>query len=232
LPSPEGARYHRGVELGEITRNARELLASLPPQVTLVAAGKSRSPEQLRAAVEGGITAIGHNYVQEAELSVAALGSAARWHFIGHLQGNKAKKAAALFDCVETVDTLRLGQALERACAERGKILPVLIEINIDAEENKAGARPEEAEALIRALAALPHLRVEGLMTMGKWTDDPEDNRPAFRRTRALFEALSKLAIPGADLRHLSMGMSDSYRVAIEEGATRVRIGTRLFGPR
>ncbi|NMB77059.1 MAG: YggS family pyridoxal phosphate-dependent enzyme [Myxococcales bacterium] len=220
------------MELSAITENARRLLREIPAGVTLVAAGKSRTPAELAAAAEGGVVAIGHNYVQEAQRSVAALGARVRWHLIGHLQRNKAKLAAGLFDCVETIDSVRLGEALERAAAAAGRVLPVLIEVNIDDEPGKSGARPEEVPALARALASLSHLRLEGLMTMGRLADDPEESRGSFRRARALFEELRRASVPGAAMRCLSMGMSGSYRVAIEEGATEVRIGTALFGSR
>ncbi len=222
----------RAMELSAITENARRLLRELPTGVTLVAAGKGRTPEELAAAIEGGITAIGHNYVQEAQRSISALGARVRWHLIGHLQRNKAKLAAGLFDCVETVDSVRLGESLAQAAAAAGRVLPVLIEVNIDDEPGKSGARPEDVLALAQALARHSHLRLDGLMTMGRLADDPEESRPSFRRARALFEELRRASIPGAAVRCLSMGMSGSFRVAIEEGATQVRIGTALFGPR
>lgn len=215
-----------------ITRNVQKTIAELPDTVTLVAAGKTRTPAQLQAAIAGGVNIIGHNYIQEAEASIEALGRTVRWHFIGHLQRNKAKKAAALFDMVETVDKLSLGQALDRACKDLGKKLPILIEVNSGEEDNKAGCLPEHVPALARELSALENLSLEGLMTMGPWLDDPEDMRPYFRLTRELFDELAAASIAGTHMRHLSMGMSDSYRVAIEEGASLVRIGTALFGSR
>ena len=188
--------------------------------------------DELRAAVAGGVTIIGHNYVQEAERSIAALGRVVKWHCIGHLQRNKAKKAAALFDMIETIDSRRIAVAVDRACASMNKVMPVLIEVNSAEEESKDGVAPVQVEALIRELVDLEHIRVEGLMTMGPFSEDPEDSRPGFQRTKALFDHLAGLDLPGVGMRHLSMGMSDSYQVAIEEGATMIRIGTRLFGPR
>lgn len=220
------------MELSIIAENARRLLREIPAGVTLIAAGKGRTPEELAAAVDAGITAIGHNYVQEAQRSIAALGARVRWHLIGHLQRNKAKLAARLFDCIETVDSARLAEALEQAAAAAGRVLPVLVEVNIDDEPGKSGARPEEVPALAQVLARHAHLRLEGLMTMGRLSENAEDSRASFRRARALFEQLRRDGIPGVEMRHLSMGMSGSYRVAIEEGATQVRIGTALFGPR
>jgi len=215
-----------------VRQNTKELLASLPQGVTLVAAGKTRSPEELRAAIEAGVRIIGHNYVQEAERCIEALGREIRWHCIGHLQRKKAKKAAQLFDMIETVDSKRIGAALDQACAAAGKVMPILIEVNSAEEDNKYGVPPAEVAALVKELAALDHLKVEGLMTMGPWTEDPEEVRPYLRRTKELFDQMSEMRIPDVTMQHLSMGMSDSYLVAIEEGATMVRIGTRLFGPR
>jgi pyridoxal phosphate enzyme (YggS family) len=215
-----------------VRKNTKELLASLPEGVTLVAAGKTRSPEELRAAVEAGVRIIGHNYVQEAERCIEALGREIRWHCIGHLQRNKARKAAQLFDMIETVDSMKIAAALDKACRVLGKVMPVLIEVNSAEEDNKSGALPADVAALVKELAALEHLKVEGLMTMGPWTEDPEEVRPYLRRTKELFDQLSEKDIPNVTMRHLSMGMSDSYLVAIEEGASMVRIGTRLFGPR
>jgi len=215
-----------------IKTNVSRVIASLPAGVTLVAAGKTRTPEQLRAAVDGGVSVIGHNYVQEAEASISALGRQVRWHFIGHLQRNKARKAVELFDMIETLDSVRLARALDRACAEANRVMPVLIEVNSGEEDSKAGAMPDRVQALARELSGFEHLRLQGLMTMGPWLADPAQMRPCFRLTRELFDALSLAGIEGAEMKYLSMGMSDSYRVAIEEGANLVRIGTALFGPR
>ncbi len=220
------------MNLTEISHNARELIATLPSGVTLIAAGKTRSIEEQRAAVEAGVTIIGHNYVQEAETAISALGRSVAWHLIGHLQRNKAKKAAAIFDAIETVDSLRLGQALQDACAALGKRMPILIEVNSGNEPNKAGVPPDQVEQLAAALAQFPNLGVEGLMTMGPLSDNPEDSRPYFRLTAELFGTLRRAPPPGVAIKILSMGMSDSYQIAIEEGSTHVRLGSRLFGPR
>ncbi|MBN2493311.1 MAG: YggS family pyridoxal phosphate-dependent enzyme [Deltaproteobacteria bacterium] len=216
-----------------IREHVRLVLAELPSGVSLVAAGKTRSPDELHAAIEAGVEIVGHNYVQEARASIAALGrEAAAWHMIGHLQRNKAREAVELFDLVETLDSLRLARALDKACAQAGRELPVLIEVNSGLEPDKHGAHPDEVEKLARELADFPSLRLEGLMTMGPFLDSPEQMRPYFRLCAELYRHLESLDMPGAALRTLSMGMSDSYRVAIEEGANLVRIGTRLFGPR
>lgn len=215
-----------------IKENVAAVLKELPAGVTLVAAAKTRTPREILEAVEAGVTVVGHNYVQEAERAVQVVGRAVRWHMIGHLQSNKAKKAAAVFDMVETVDSLKLARVLDRACREMGRVMPVLIEINIAEEEQKTGVMPGDVIAVARDMARLSHVSVRGLMTMGPFVGEPEMLRPYFRRARELFDALAEEAPSGVSMECLSMGMSDSYRVAVQEGSTMVRLGTALFGPR
>jgi PLP dependent protein len=215
-----------------IRENVRAVLKELPPHVILVAAAKSRTPEEVREAVEAGVPVIGENYVQEAAAAQAVIERAVKWHFIGHLQTNKVKKAVEIFDLIETVDSPKLGQEIDKRCRDRGQTMPILIEINSGREPQKSGVMPEDAEALVRKLSGLPNIKVEGLMTMGPETGDPEDSRSYFRLTRELYDRLRGLSIPGAAMTWLSMGMSHSYRVAVEEGANMVRLGTVLFGPR
>ncbi len=215
-----------------IKDNVTAILRQLPPGVELVAAAKTRTASEILQALEAGVGIIGQNYVQEAADVFPAIGGRARWHFIGHLQTNKVKKAVELFDLIETVDSIDLGREIDKRSAAAGKTMNVLVEINSGREPQKAGVLPEDAEPLVRSLAVLPHLRVLGLMTMGPFEGDPEDSRPYFKETRRVRDALKALAIPGAEMRHLSMGMSNSWRVAIEEGSTLVRVGTGIFGPR
>jgi len=215
-----------------IGERVRTLLAELPSHVELAAAAKSRSPQEVVEAVAAGVKIIGENYVQEAEAAQAVLGRSVQWHFIGHLQTNKVKKAVEIFDLIETVDSRKLGREIDKRCRGRGRVMPVLIEINSGREPQKFGVMPEEAEALIRDLAPLPNIRVEGLMTMGPETGEAEDSRPYFRVAKELFDRIAGLAIPGVAMTRLSMGMSHSYRIAVEEGANIVRLGTILFGPR
>lgn len=151
---------------------------------------------------------------------------------IGHLQRNKVKTAVGLFDLIETVDSWRLAEALDRRCAVVGKVMPVLVEVNSGQEAGKTGVLPEDVDGLMQRLNALQHIRVQGLMTMGPRFGDPEQARPYFRATRAAFERISAWNLSGVTMRYLSMGMSNSYRVAIEEGANMVRIGTKIFGRR
>lgn len=215
-----------------ITENVKRILEELPGGVQLVAAAKTRTPGEIVEALDAGVKIIGQNYVQEAEAAYDAVGDRARWHFIGHLQRNKVKKAVRLFDMIETVDSLELAGEIDRRASQNGRNLPILIEINSGREPQKFGVFPEEAEALVGQIAPLAHVRVQGVMTMGPFMGDPEDARPFFVETRHVFEHLGTCTIPGVEMKFLSMGMTNSYRVAIEEGANLVRIGTKIFGPR
>jgi len=214
-------------------------MAPLPKGVLLVGAAKMRSPDEARAAIEAGLQAIGHNYVQQAEVMRQALREwearterRVRWHLIGHLQRNKAGKAVTLFDMIETIDSLRIARAVDRHCAAAGKVMPGLIEINSGRESNKSGVPPDEAAQLAREIALLPNIQIQGLMTMGPRFGEPEEARPYFRLTKELFDDLSSADLGDGEMRYLSMGMSNSYKIAIEEGANIVRIGTKLFGAR
>lgn len=215
-----------------IGENVRRILRELPPGVRLVGAAKTRTPEEILEAVEAGLEIIGENYVQEAEAAFAVIGKRVTWHCIGHLQRNKVKKAVSVFDMIETVDSLKLAREIDKVCGKLDKIMPVLIEINSGEEEQKAGISPSQAASLIKEIAALERVRVQGLMTMGPYTGDPEEARPYFQITRKLFREIADLKIPGVEMKYLSMGMSNSYKVALEEGANLVRIGTRIFGER
>jgi pyridoxal phosphate enzyme (YggS family) len=215
-----------------IRERVQEILRELPAGVRLLGAAKTRTPEEILEAVEAGLTLIGENYVQEAERAAATVGKRAEWHMIGHLQTNKVKKAVKVFDVIETVDSVRLAAEIDRCCQKIGKVMPVLIEINSGEEGQKAGVMPDQAADLIREISALKHVRVMGLMTLGPLSGDPEEARPYFRKTKEILEQVKALAIPGVEMEVLSMGMSDSYRIAIEEGANLVRVGTGIFGER
>jgi len=215
-----------------IKENVKQILESLPPGVQLVAAAKTRTPDEVLEAIHAGIAIIGHNYVQEAEAAFKAIGHKARWHMIGHLQSNKAKKAVRIFDMIETVDSFKLARAIDTACRYINRSMPILIEINSGEELQKAGVLPQDAMSVMREIADLENVGIMGLMTMGPFTGNPEDARPYFKKTRAIFEDVEKARIPRVEMRYLSMGMSNSYRVAIEEGANMVRIGTKIFGER
>jgi pyridoxal phosphate enzyme (YggS family) len=217
---------------GAIKRNVRQLLSELPDGVQLVAAAKTRSPQEILEAIEAGIKIIGENYVQEAEKAYKVVGHKARWHFIGHLQKNKVKKAVEIFDMIETVDSVDIASEIDKRCTQISKTMPVLVEINSSREEQKAGVYPENAEKLITGVAALKNIRVMGLMTMGPSSANAEDTRPCFAETRKIFNRIKKLNLPQVEMKYLSMGMTDSYRTAIEEGANIIRIGSKIFGER
>ena len=213
-----------------IAAKVKRILETLPTDVILVAAAKARTPGEVEAALRAGVTYVGHNYVQEAERMIPAIIEKVRWHMIGHLQKNKVKKAVRLFDMIETLDSWPLAKLIERRCAAIGKTMPVLVEVNSGREASKTGVLPEEVDDLVRRVSDLQHIRVQGLMTMGPRFGNPEDARPYFRATKEAFDRLKRANLPKIEMRYLSMGMSNSYQVAIEEGANMVRLGTVLFG--
>lgn len=201
-----------------------------PTEVTVVAVSKSQPPEAIRAAAELGQMLFGENRVQEAKAKIPLSPERARWHMIGHLQSNKARDAVALFAMIQSVDSLALAQELEKWADKQAKTMAILLEVNIAGESSKFGYRPEAVLRELGQINALRHLELRGLMTIAPWTTDPEKVRPVFRRLRELKTECEQAL--GAPLEHLSMGMSGDFEVAIEEGATMVRIGTALFGPR
>ena len=198
----------------------------------MVAAAKSRSPQEVLEAIQSGIKIFGENYVQEAERAYQVVGNKVKWHFIGHLQKNKVKKAVKLFDMIETVDSAEIARELDKRCKQIGKAMPVLVEINSGREEQKTGVLPENTEQLIKEISSLQNIKVMGLMTMGPRFGNPEDSRPYFIETKKVFEQVKRLNLPNMEMRCLSMGMTNSYKVALEEGANMVRIGTKIFGKR
>jgi pyridoxal phosphate enzyme (YggS family) len=200
-------------------------------EVRLVAAGKSQPAESIGELLEAGITAFGENYVQEAERKILAY-PRAEWHLIGKLQRNKVKKAVSLFAWIQTVDSLALLAEISRRAGEAGKVLPVLVEVNLEGEGTKAGVSPGELPALVDAAPGLPGIRLKGLMAIPPWTADPGESRPHFIRMREILAECVSRGGAGAGMTELSMGMSNDYEAAIEEGATMVRVGTALFGSR
>ncbi len=218
--------------MSNIRENVSRILRELPEGVELVAAAKSRQPEEVLEAVEAGVRIIGENYVQEAEKAYEAIGSRAEWHFIGQLQKNKVKKAVRLFDMIETVDSVEIAGEIDKRCTQSNKIMPVLVEVNSGREVQKSGVLPENTEQMVREISGYTNIRVMGLMTMGPASGNPEDSRPHFIETKRIFERIKRLNLPGIEMKYLSMGMTNSYRIAIEEGANVVRLGTILFGER
>ena len=204
-----------------------------PRSVRLVAVSKTVSAERVRQAVAAGVDTLGENYIQEARGKIDALAALpVAWHFIGHLQTNKAQYAVRLFEMIHTVDTLKLATEFDRQAANAGKTQRVLVQVNVSGEATKSGASEVEAGRLVAEIAKLPHLSLEGLMTMPPFFDQPEKARPYFRDLRRLRDEIRQRDLPGVDLRELSMGMTGDFEVAIAEGATLVRIGTAIFGER
>ncbi len=207
-----------------------------PDAITLMAVTKTFPPQRIREAYEAGLRVFGENRVQEFAGKLDALRDlpAAEWHLIGHLQSNKATKAAEMFDAVDSVDSVRLAERLHAAAEQLGKTLPVLIEINVGGEEAKSGVAPnsEELEQILLGAARWKNLPIRGLMTVPPYADDPERARPFFRRLRAIHEEIVARHLPGVSMDVLSMGMSHDFEVAIEEGSTCVRVGTAIFGER
>jgi hypothetical protein len=199
--------------------------------ICLVAASKTVDVERVRAAIEAGVTIFGENYVQEAMKKVEAIERPVSWHFIGHLQKNKAKYAVQLFRMIHSVDSIALAEELNRRAGRVRREIEVLVEVNLSGEASKWGVNEEETMALIHGLTGLGNLTFRGLMTMPPFFDDPELSRPYFVRLRTLAERIMKEGVHSGPL-DLSMGMSNDFLIAIEEGATLVRVGTAIFGPR
>jgi len=203
-----------------------------PSEVRLMGVTKTVGDDRILQAIEAGIDIIGENYVQEAKRKIELMGKSVEWHFIGHLQSNKARYAVRLFDMIHSVNRVSLAEELNRRAAAAGLVCRVLVEVNLAGEESKSGAPPEEAPGLVRAVSQLANLSVRGLMTMAPWYEDPEKARPCFAGLRGLRDRIDAEKIPNVTLRELSMGMTDDFEVAVEEGSTIVRIGRAIFGER
>ena len=226
-------------QLAENIAHVRETIASAVAragrdlsEVTLVAVSKTKPVELVQMAYNLGVTDFGENRVQEALPKIDQFHpTEVRWHLIGHLQSNKASKVVGPFACIHSVDTLHLARLLQRHAEEQSTRLPILLQVNVAGEASKEGIAPGEAVELARQITALPALEVVGLMTIAPLVDNPEDARPVFRELRRLRDRL-RVEVPGNPWEHLSMGMTDDYSVAIEEGATIVRVGRAIFGQR
>jgi PLP dependent protein len=206
-------------------------------EITLVAVSKTVPAARIHDAIEAGVRMLGESRVQEAaakiqELSAISAERKVQWHLIGHLQSNKARRAVELFDAIHSVDDLKLAERLDHLAAESGKRLPIFIEINLGGEESKTGVAPDEALPLCEQVGKLPSLELKGLMAVPPFSDNPEEARPFFRRLRRLRDEAQRSGAVGGSFNDLSMGMSDDFEIAIEEGATFIRIGTALFGAR
>jgi hypothetical protein len=220
----------RFVAVNERIARACERARRRRDEVRLVAVSKRHPPEQVAAVADCGQTLFGESRVQEAEAKIPMCPEGLDWHFIGHLQRNKVRRTVPLFSMIHSVDSLRLLEAVDGACAECGRVMPVCLEVNVSGEPSKFGIEPEVLRELLEEASGLHHVDVTGLMTMAPWSDDTEKARPHFRRLRQLKERSE--AEWNFPLGELSMGMSNDFEVAIEEGATLIRVGTDLFGER
>jgi len=201
-----------------------------PDAVTLLAVTKGMPPEIVREAADAGLMLFGENKVQEARAKIPLCPGRLRWHLIGHLQSNKCRDAVAAFEMIQSVDSVPLAEEIQKWADKGAKTMPVLLEVNMAGEASKFGFKPDAVLAALPIINGLPRLEIHGLMTIAPWTQEPEKVRPVFQRLRALKEQCEQTL--GAPLPHLSMGMSGDFEVAIEEGATMVRVGTALFGDR
>jgi pyridoxal phosphate enzyme (YggS family) len=200
-----------------------------PKEIKLVAVSKTVEVDRIKEAIEAGVSILGENYVQEAQEKIEALGKSVSWHFIGHLQSNKAKYAVRLFDVIHSIDSIPLAEELNRRVEQPDRVIRVMIEVNLSKEATKFGTDEERVLNLARRIQNLDHLSLEGLMTMPPYFDSPEMSRPYYVALRELKDRMVKEGIP---LKELSMGMSNDFEIAVEEGATYVRVGTAIFGPR
>jgi len=201
-------------------------------EVTLVAVSKTRTVAEVEEALRAGVEVLGENRVQEAEEKHGAVSLPARWHLVGHLQTNKARKAVEIFDLIHSVDSLHLAQEIDRRAERMGKVADVLVQVNTSGEGSKSGVGPEEALDLIGAVSGLKSVRVQGLMTIGALGAEGDRARPFFVALREVRDRVAAAQIPGVWMDHLSMGMTGDFEAAIEEGATLVRVGTAIFGER
>lgn len=208
----------------KVGREARE--------IKLLAAAKSQSIEAVRAALAAGVTVIGENYVQEAQAKKQGIDAPLEWHMIGHLQRNKARTAVEIFDLIESLDNPSLARELDREGAKRSRTVRTFVEVNLAGEESKSGIAKDRVKGLLENIGTLSHIAVEGLMTVPPFRENPEEVRRYFGELAELRAELDVVRLPNVKLKELSMGMTHDYWVAVEEGATIVRIGTALFGPR
>lgn len=210
-----------------IIENIKKIKNELPKNVSLVAATKSRAIDEIKEAINSGIKIIGENYVQEAEKKFEAIGKKVEWHLIGHLQKNKINRALKIFDMFQTIDSFQLAEAIDKRA---NKQFPILTEVNIGNEKTKYGCKPDEIFLLIKKISELENIKIKGLMAITPYFKEPEKTRPYFKNMKLLFEKIKKET--NADMKILSMGMTNDYKIAIEEGSNMLRIGTGIFGKR
>ena len=223
------ANYHKIIDrIGEAALRA----GRNPQAIKLLAAAKSQSIDLIQAAIAVGVRLIGENYVQEAESKRQVISETVEWHLIGHLQRNKARAAIQIFDLIQSLDSAALAMELDKAGRKNGKTICTFIEVNLGDEQSKSGIGQDKVAELLKRVSDLSHVKVKGLMAVPPFKENPEEVRPFFRALKDLQSELECLTIPNVSLHELSMGMTHDYPVAVEEGATIVRIGTALFGPR
>jgi hypothetical protein len=223
------------MDVETIKNNYLKVKQEIPEDIRIVVAAKTRTPDEIKAVAEAGCRMIGENYVQEAQSIKEALGkksNSLKWHMIGHLQTNKVKKAVEIFDMIETLDSLKLAAEINKRAKEIEKVMPVLVEINSGQEEQKTGITPDKAIDFINDISLLSNIKIQGLMTMGPRFGNPEDSREFFKKTRELFNKIKGLNIANVQMKYLSMGMSNTYKIAIEEGSNIIRPGSVVFGAR
>ncbi len=202
-------------------------------EIQLVAVSKTTSPEMIREAIECGLKIFGESYIQESKNKIASItDSSVSWHFIGHLQSNKAKYAVKLFDLIHTVDSIKLARELDRQAQKINKVQDILLQVNVGMEGSKSGVSPDDVLDLAKAISSLQHLKVKGLMTLPPVYNSPERVAPYFQTLRELRNIIRNEKISNIDMKELSMGMTGDFEVAIREGATMIRIGTAIFGER
>ncbi len=216
----------------ETVAQAADRSGRLPTEIRLMAVTKTVNDEGIAEAMRAGVDIVGENYVQEARRKIEMLGKRCEWHLIGRLQTNKAKYAVRLFDMIHSVDRLELAAEIDRRSAATGRPMKILIEVNVSGEKTKTGVSLADAADLVRRIASLANLSIRGLMTMPPWFDDPEEARPYFRALRDLRDRIRAENIARVEMTELSMGMTGDYPVAVEEGATIIRIGRGIFGER
>ena len=223
------------IKVRERIAQAAKRSGRTPEAIQLVAVSKTVPTEKIIAAVDAGITDIGENRVQEAvqkHQAVNSLFKTIKWHLVGHLQRNKVRQALEIFDMIHSVDSFRLMDAIEKRAAQMDKVVDVLVEVNTSGEATKYGIKPEEIVHFMERTSQYEHLRIRGLMTIGLFSDDPEATRLCFQQLRTLRDKVANLNLPRIEMKYLSMGMTNDFEVAIEEGSNIVRIGTAIFGAR
>jgi pyridoxal phosphate enzyme (YggS family) len=216
--------------INEKIKKAASSVNKNPEEIKLVAVTKTATTEQIKEALNAGVKIIGENRVQDAKEKYQIFTTDIEWHLIGHLQTNKAKYAVEIFDCIHSLDSIKLAQEIDKRSLQFGKIKDVLVEVNVSGEESKYGIKPEEVEPFLKGISEFPRIRVRGLMTIAPIVEDKEKIRPYFRKLQELSKEIKSKNIENVKMDYLSMGMTEDFEIAIEEGANMVRIGRGIFG--